>query len=127
MSKQLPIDGSRDALWMATATAAPATTALQGHSSYDVTIIGGGITGLSAALHLTEHGLSVCVLESSGLGYGASGRSGGQVNLGLNLSPTQLIKKFGVEKGERLINLVINTPDNVFRLISHYQMDCDPI
>ena len=59
----------------------------------------------------------MCVLEAKSIGFGASGRSGGQVNLGLNLGPKALLQKFGTAQGERLIDLVINTPDEVFKSI----------
>lgn len=127
MAKQFPIDGSRDALWTATAAPAPATSVLQEKTSCDVAIIGAGITGLNAALHLSKQGVSVCVLESKGIGFGASGRSGGQVNLGLNLSPSQLIEKFSTPVGERLINVVVNTPDYVFKIIRDNHLQCDPV
>ncbi|OED37406.1 hypothetical protein AB833_23560 [Chromatiales bacterium (ex Bugula neritina AB1)] len=127
MNKSYTIDGSRDALWMATATGPPPTTPLDGDQRFDVAIIGAGLTALNAALHLARHGVSVGVLEAAGLGFGASGRSGGQVNLGLNLSPSQLIEKFGPAQGERLIDTVINTPDHVFSLIKEHALQCDPV
>jgi len=92
-----------------------------------VTIVGGGLTGLNAALQLASNGVSVCVLEAKNLGFGASGRSGGQVNLGLNLGPKALLKKFGTAQGERLIDLVINTPDHVFKSIRENKLNCDPV
>jgi len=124
---QFPIDGSRDALWMDTATAAPATTSVDGQLSCDVAIIGGGFTGLNAAIHLASQGTSVCVLEARSLGYGASGRSGGQVNLGLNLLPSELIAQYGNTAGNRLIQLMLQAPDYVFDLIEEHQMRCDPV
>lgn len=127
MSKNYPINGSRDALWMATAVDAPVTETLREHTNCDVAIIGAGITGLNAALNLVNKGISVCVLDSEGLGFGASGRAGGQVNLGLNLGPKELIRKFGTEQGERLIDLVINTPNNVFKNIRDNNLRCDPV
>lgn len=126
-SNKYPIDGSRDALWMASATAAPQTEPLLNQIDTDVAIIGAGITGLNAALHLAKTKIDVCVVEAKGLGFGASGRSGGQVNLGLNLSPSELIKRFGKVRGERLVSLVINTPDQVFDWISQNQLNCDPV
>ena len=54
-----PIDGSRDALWMATATQPPKTNSLAGQVRCDVAIIGGGFTGLNAAIELTRQGLSL--------------------------------------------------------------------
>ncbi len=112
---------------MATAVAAPKTERLAGELRVDVAIIGGGFTGLNAALHLAERGTSVAVLEAADLGFGASGRSGGQVNLGLNLGPKALIDLFGPGAGERLIEAVVNTPSDVFDLIRRHQLDCDPV
>lgn len=127
MSEQFPIDGSRDALWMTTAVAAPPTSELTDHIDCDVAVIGGGLTGLNAAVDLADKHFSVAVVEANGLGFGASGRSGGQVNLGLNLGPKALLEKFGQQTGTRLIDLVIKTPDTVFERIKRYQLDCDPV
>lgn len=128
VQERYPIDGSRDALWMATAVAAPATSELSNDDYHcDVAIIGGGFTGLNAALSLAKEGHSVCVLEAKGLGFGASGRSGGQVNMGLNMGPDALIKKFGYEAGRRLVNTVTQVPDTVFSSIKDHGLDCDPV
>ena len=127
-ASRYPIDGSRDALWMSTAVAAPETTKFSGQQShYDIAVIGGGFTGLNAALVLAKSGKKVCVLESAGLGFGASGRSGGQVNMGLNLDPTQLKERFGEEQGQRLVDTITHVPDTVFNLIKEHQLDCDPV
>ncbi|MDB4223259.1 FAD-binding oxidoreductase [Granulosicoccus sp.] len=125
---RFPIDGSRDALWMATAVPAPATKKLLGRGAhYDVAVIGGGFSGLNAALSLAKSGKKVCVLESAGLGFGASGRAGGQVNMGLNLGPDALIQRFGIEQGTRLVETITRVPDTVFNLIKEHQLDCDPV
>ena len=50
-----------------------------GNASYDVCIVGAGFTGISAALHLAEQGFKVTVLEAVKVGFGASGRNGGQI------------------------------------------------
>lgn len=112
---------------MATAVAPVKTEALMGELKTDVAIIGGGFTGLNAALHLAEAGTSVAVLEAADLGFGASGRSGGQVNLGLNLGPKDLIDLYGPGPGERLVEAIVKTPDDVFDLIRRHQLDCDPV
>ncbi len=127
MNARYPIDGSRDALWMATATSAPGTAPLSGQVSAEFAVIGGGLTGLNAALSLAEQGFSVAVLEAESIGFGASGRSGGQVNLGLNDGPTALIERFGQEQGQRLINLVMQTPQTVFDVVRQHSLDCDPV
>ena len=127
MAEHYPIEGSRDALWRATAVAAPDCTCLDGDLDVDVAIIGAGFTGLNAALVLAEAGTSVAVLEAADLGFGASGRSGGQVNLGLNLGPSALIERFGEKSGTRLVEMVSKVPDEVFALIRRHSLDCDPV
>ncbi len=122
-----PIDGSRDALWMTTAAPAVDTVRLRSPETCDVAIVGAGLTGLNAALELALNGVSVTVLDAATVGYGASGRSGGQVNLGLNSTPAQLIKRFGCRQAEKLIDLIMNTPQSVFDLIRQHSLDCDPV
>lgn len=83
----------------------------------DVVIVGGGIMGLSTALHAGRSGLSVQVLEAGALGQGASGLNGGQVIPGLKYDPEWLIEYFGKERGEALIAFAASTADAVFDLI----------
>src|SRR5262249_39561643 len=89
-------------LWTATATPALPRPPLEGEQRADVCVIGGGFTGLSAALHLAESGASVVVLEAGEVGAGASGRNGGQVIPGLKLDPSELETMLGPERGARL-------------------------
>ncbi|MBX2886106.1 MAG: FAD-binding oxidoreductase, partial [Granulosicoccus sp.] len=93
----------------------------------DVVIIGAGFTGLNAALELVLAGTKVVVLEAGELGVGSSGRSGGQVNIGLNLPPSALIQKFGAAQGERLVEAVKAAPDHVFNLIERFSLLCDAV
>ena len=72
-------------LWARTAPEAPPCPPLSGKVEADVTIIGAGYTGVSAALSLAEAGKSVVVLDAHQPGWGCSGRNGGQVNPGLKL------------------------------------------
>lgn len=65
--------------YAATAAPAPARPPLQGQREADVCVVGAGFTGLSAALFLQEAGFKVIVLEAARVGYGASGRNGGQI------------------------------------------------
>ena len=68
--------------YAATANPAPDHPLLQGEHSADVVVLGAGIAGLSTALELAERGYSVIVLEAERVGWGASGRSGGQAIFG---------------------------------------------
>ncbi len=112
-------------LWAATAGPAPETPALQGEHRFDVAIVGGGFTGLSAALHMAELGAKPVVLEAAEPGWGASGRNGGQVIPGLKWDPDDLVQKFGIDRGERLVEFVGSAPEFVYDLIHRHQIDCD--
>lgn len=74
----------------------------QGELRADVCIIGAGFTGLSAALHLAQAGLDVCVLEAQRVGFGASGRNGGQVGTGHNLDQMELEELVGLDDAKKL-------------------------
>ncbi|MBT3332131.1 MAG: FAD-binding oxidoreductase [Rhodospirillaceae bacterium] len=115
-------------LWAATATPAPETPMLAGEGRADVAIIGGGFTGLSAALHLAtanEGGTDVAVLEAAEPGWGASGRNGGQVIPGLKEDPRQILSRFGEKDGEAMVRASGAAADLVFDLIKRFEIDCD--
>ncbi|RVD44010.1 MAG: FAD-binding oxidoreductase [Mesorhizobium sp.] len=83
----------------------------------DAVIVGGGIMGLSTALHAARQDLAVQVLEAGAIGEGASGLNGGQVIPGLKYDPEWLVEHFGKERGEALVNFAASTADAVFDLI----------
>ena len=98
---------------------------LQGDQRADVAVLGGGIAGLSAALHLAKRGFSVALLEAHRVGYGASGRSGGQTIFGLAVSQQSLVAQVGREDAHRLFDLSVEALDCTQSLISDYGIDCD--
>ncbi|HEY2676682.1 MAG TPA: FAD-binding oxidoreductase [Steroidobacteraceae bacterium] len=98
---------------------------LRGDSRADVAVLGGGIAGLSAALHLAKRGYRVTVLEARSVGYGASGRSGGQTIFGLAASQQKLIAAVGREDAHRLFELSVEALDLTQSLIRDYAIDCD--
>ncbi|WP_333834616.1 NAD(P)/FAD-dependent oxidoreductase [Rubrimonas sp.] len=112
-------------LWAATAGGAPDRPALAGAAEADVVVIGAGFTGLSAALHLAEAGRRVVVLEAGGIGWGASGRNGGQVNPGLKADPAETEARHGPDLGRRMAAAAAAGADLVFDLIDRHGIACD--
>ena len=111
-------------LWeYVTPPAAPAA-ALAAEVKADVCVIGGGITGLSAALHLLEQGKSVVLLEASVIGHGGSGRNVGLVNAGTWIRPDDVETTLGQQQGSRLNKLLGEAPAQVFALIERLGIDC---
>ncbi|MEP1329259.1 FAD-binding oxidoreductase [Pseudophaeobacter sp.] len=93
--------GPRDNCWWDETIDAPDWPCQTGDISADVTVIGGGFTGLSAALHLAEAGASVVVLEAESPGWGASGRNGGFCCLGgSKLSTKAMQRRYGAKATE---------------------------
>ena len=76
-----------------------------GDERCDVAVIGGGFTGLSAALACAERGFSVILIELNRVGFGASGRNGGQLIPGLRWTASELEKEFGSERANALFDL----------------------
>jgi glycine/D-amino acid oxidase-like deaminating enzyme len=112
-------------LYHETAEPAPAGPSLKGDEQAEAIIVGGGITGLSAALHLAESGMKVALLEAHTPGWGASGRNGGQVNPGLKLDPDEVERRHGVDLGGRMNALAGGAPGFVFDLIKRLRIDCE--
>src|SRR6218665_3786121 len=90
-------------LWAASAVPAPATTQLDSNAQADAIVIRPGYCCLSMALPLAGRGVRVLLLEASEVGFGTSGRNGGQVIAGLKHDPGELLRMFGAEPGQRLI------------------------
>ena len=114
-------------LYAETARLAPDTPPLDGDRRVSVAVIGGGFTGLSAALHLAQRNVDVAVLEAHEPGWGASGRNGGQVNPGLKYDPDTVERDFGTDLGRRMVALSGNAPNVVFDLIQKHQIECDAL
>lgn len=111
--------------YAATAHTSPPRPVLAGDRQADVAIIGGGATGLSAALHLAQRGASVVLLEAGRIGHGASGRNGGQIIPGLRLGAADLMARLGAERGGALFHLALSARDLVVDLVARHGIDCD--
>jgi glycine/D-amino acid oxidase-like deaminating enzyme len=111
-------------VWRASVGAAPQTTPLAESARVDVAVIGAGYAGTCAALALAEGGARVTVLEAGELGHGGSGLNGGQVIPGLKLDPSELLARFGRERGAAVIRFSMSTADVVFDLVQRHGIDC---
>jgi gamma-glutamylputrescine oxidase len=92
--------------------------------SCDVAVIGGGFTGLSAALACAERGFSVILIEREHIGFGASGRNGGQLIPGLRWTASELESEFGRDRADALFDLCWRD-NRVKARIEKHGIDCD--
>jgi len=111
--------------YAASANPSPERAALSGDLSVDVVVVGGGFTGLSAALHAAEAGFSVALLEAHRVGWGASGRNGGQMIPGMRWGAEDLVKSFGRDRAARLISLANSAGHLVRKRIERHNIACD--
>ena len=111
--------------WYAATTAPLAAFApLDADIRADVCIIGAGYTGLSAALALAERGYDVVILEAQRVGFGASGRNGGQLGSGQNVDQGKLERMMGAHDANQLWHLAEDAKDLVKTLIAQHRIDC---
>ncbi|MFA5121723.1 NAD(P)/FAD-dependent oxidoreductase [Zavarzinia sp.] len=113
--------------WAASAGPAPDAPPLEGGISVDVAVIGGGFTGLNAALALRRAGsATVAVLDAAPIGWGASGRNGGFCCLGsAKLSWPGIIRRFGLEEAQRFFRLQVAAIDHVRHLLQDEAIDAE--
>ena len=119
--------GQYPASWYAATATPPAPCApLTGDARVDLCVVGGGYTGLSAALHAARAGLSVVLLEAHRVGFGASGRNGGQVGSGQRLDQITLEAMLGEDDARALWSLGEDAKALVRDLIAAEGMDDCP-
>lgn len=98
---------------------------LQGSAECDVGVVGGGIAGLSSALHLAQRGYRVTVLEAERIGWGASGRSGAQAIFGVAASQDKLTPLIGAANARRIWDMSVEALALMRELIAAHRIDCD--
>ena len=99
--------------------------ALSGHINADICVIGAGYTGMSSALHLAEQGFKVVVLEASRIGFGASGRNGGQIVHSYSRDIDFIEKHYGKNTGTEMGKMAFEGGRIIRRLVEQYNIDCD--
>ncbi|MBP3126749.1 FAD-binding oxidoreductase [Thalassospira sp. ER-Se-21-Dark] len=114
-----------DSYYAATANATAPFAKLEGDQTCDIVIIGGGFTGLSSALHLAERGYDVILLEAHRVGWGASGRNGGQVGSGQRREQDELEQMVGRDDAHKLWGIAEESKDVVKALIAKHNIQCD--
>lgn len=116
-----------DSLWASITPPLPPFPSLEGAHDFDVAIVGGGFTGLMAALTLRLAGKRVAVLDAVEPGWGASGRNNGQVIPGFKWDPDVLRQRYGQDAGRKLALWGGDAPGLVFDTIAAHGIDCSPV
>ncbi|MCJ8520796.1 gamma-glutamylputrescine oxidase [Pseudorhizobium tarimense] len=98
---------------------------LQEELEADVCVIGAGFSGISAALELCERGFSVVVVEAERVGFGASGRNGGQIVNGYSRDLETIARRYGQEKANRLGEMSLEGGQIIRDRVAKYGIDCD--
>lgn len=111
--------------YAASANPAPARPELIGLHETEICVLGAGYTGLSTALHLAEKGHKVAVVEGARVGWGASGRNGGQVVNGLNASLQTIRGRYGEDTARFVAGLVMEGGDIIRERVATYGIACD--
>lgn len=117
--------GHVNSYYAASAHAAPERPALEGTAEADVCVVGGGIAGCSAALHLAERGFKVLLLEEHRIGWGASGRSGGQAIHGVAAGQVKLERLLGAADARAVWDISLEGLALMRSLIQRFHIDCD--
>ena len=110
--------------YAATANPAPDRPPLQGNHRADVAVIGAGFTGISAALELAERGASVIVLEAAQVGWGASGRNGGQMLNGYSRELDVIARRYGAQAAEDLGAMALEGGQIIRDRVAKYAIGC---
>ncbi|HXV22629.1 MAG TPA: FAD-binding oxidoreductase [Alphaproteobacteria bacterium] len=111
--------------YAASAHAAPKLPELEGEIRADVAIVGAGYTGLSAALELASRGYEVAVLEAHRVGWGASGRNGGQICTGFSAGLEKIEKWIGLDDARKLFAIAEEGKALIGERVKRHGIACD--
>jgi len=116
---------SRHSYYATTAVREARYPALDGDADCDVAIVGGGLAGLSAAIELADRGFSVRLLETHEVGFGASGRNGGQAIHGLACDQAEIESQLGLDEARRVFGMTVEALDLIRARCQRFGIDCD--
>lgn len=111
--------------YAASAHPSPERPPVNGRVECDICVVGAGFTGISAALHLAEQGQSVVVLEAARVGFGASGRNGGQLVNSYSRDMDVIEAKYGDETARALGSMAFEGNRIIRSRIAQYEIACD--
>ena len=120
----MPREAHVESYYAATANADPVYPELLGEVTADVCVIGGGFSGLSVALELAERGYDVALLEGRRVGWGASGRNGGQICTGFASGMKKVQGWTGKEDARRLFDLAEEAKAIIRERVARHHIDC---
>jgi glycine/D-amino acid oxidase-like deaminating enzyme len=111
--------------WLDTSPQGPDRSTTEVGGNVDVAVVGAGLTGLSAALHLARKGAKVAVFEQETVAWGASGRNGGMATPGLSLGFRDAIARYGFPTASSLYLTYYDAIDSIEKLVGEEGIDCD--
>lgn len=118
-------DLTRHSYYDATVQRPAASPALTTDTECDVAIVGGGLAGLSAAIELADRGYEVVLLEARQVGWGASGRNGGQALAGLACEQDTIEAQLGLDEARRVWAMTIEALTLIQQRCARFHIDCD--
>ena len=124
MSNKNQLQEHTSSYYAASANEHPGFPPLHGAQTADICVIGAGFTGIATALTLSERGYKVAVVEANRVGWGASGRNGGQIICGFS-GASKLRKKYGETIADLLWDMKWRGNDIIFDRVNKYSIDCD--
>jgi gamma-glutamylputrescine oxidase len=116
---------TQNSYYAASAKEQPQYPQLETDITVDVCVVGGGFAGLSSAIELTDKGYKVAVLEANHIGFGASGRNGGQLIAGLACEQSVIESALGFEASKQVWNMTLEALDLVRERVKRFDIQCD--
>jgi gamma-glutamylputrescine oxidase len=118
-------DLAEKSYYAATARRGADHAALQSNLDCDVAVVGGGLAGLSAAIELAQRGYSVVLLEAKQVGWGASGRNGGQALAGLACEQSTIEAQLGLAEARRVWAMTLEALSLIHQRRERFDIDCE--